>query len=72
MFDAAPLSEVVLALNRYRKTPIELSDPSLGRIRISGVFMIDDENVALRALEQVVQVRFVAKGSKVEVLAVGR
>lgn len=65
-FDAAPLTEVVAVLNRYRRTPIELADPSLGSIRISGVFMIDDESMALRALEQVAQIEFVPKAGKME------
>ncbi len=66
VFDAAPLTEVVAALNRYRRTPIELADPSLGNIRISGVFMIDDGRMALRALEQVAQIEFVPKAGKME------
>lgn len=58
MFDAVPLREAVIALNRFRSTPIELDDPELGSIRISGVFLIDDEAATLRALEQVVPVTF--------------
>jgi ferric-dicitrate binding protein FerR (iron transport regulator) len=54
-------------LNRYRKTPIRLSDPSLESIRISGVFLIDDENMALQALQQVAGVEFVTKSGKVEI-----
>lgn len=65
-FDAAPLAEVVAALNRYRKTPIELADPSLANIRVSGVFLIGDENAALRALALVAPLEFVAKGNAVE------
>jgi transmembrane sensor len=67
LFDAAPLAEVVEELNRYRKTPIRLSDPSLESIRISGVFLIDDENMALQALQQVAGVEFVAQSGKVEI-----
>lgn len=66
VFDAAPLTEVVAALNRFRRTPIELADPSLGSIRISGVFLIDDENAALRALERVAPVEFMPKAGKME------
>ncbi|MBS4017951.1 MAG: FecR domain-containing protein [Dechloromonas sp.] len=65
VFDAAPLAEVVRALNNYRRTPIELADPSLRDIRISGVFLIDDENAALRALESVAPVEFVTEGARV-------
>jgi transmembrane sensor len=66
VFDAAPLAEVVSMLNRYRKTPIELADPSLANIRVSGVFLIGDESAAPRALERVAPVEFVAKGNAVE------
>ncbi len=65
-FDAASLVDVVRALNRYRKTPIELADPSLADIRISGVFLIDDENAALRALERVAPVEFVPDGTRIK------
>jgi transmembrane sensor len=58
MFDAVSLSEVIVALNRFRSTPIELDDSALGSIRISGVFLIDDEAATLRALERVVPVKF--------------
>jgi transmembrane sensor len=58
MFDAVPLGEVITVLNRFRSTPIEIDDPELGSIRISGVFLLDDEAATLRALEQVVSVAF--------------
>lgn len=68
-FDAVPLAEVISALNRHRKTPIELDDPALAGIRISGVFLLDDEAAALRALEQVVPIRFESKAGRVLVVA---
>ncbi|MBV2206703.1 MAG: FecR domain-containing protein [Pseudomonas sp.] len=64
-FDATPLADVVAALNRYRRTSIELADPSLMDIRISGVFLIGDENAALRAIERVAPVEFVTEGARV-------
>ena len=64
-FDAAPLAEVVEALNRYRKTPIELSDSVPGNIRISGVFLIGDELAVLRAIERVAPIRFVPGDGKI-------
>lgn len=57
-FDATSLVDVAAALNRYRRMPIKLGDPALRRIRISGVFLIDDEVGALRAIERVAPVRF--------------
>lgn len=71
-FDAAPLADVVAALNRHRRTPIELADPSLANVRVSGVFLIGDESAAPRALESVAPVEFVADGSRVRARRVGR
>lgn len=59
VFDAAPLAEIFSTLNRYRETPIELDDPALAGVRISGIFLLDDEAAMLRALQQVAPVRFV-------------
>lgn len=64
-FDTAPLADVVEALNRYRKTPIELSDSVPGSIRISGVFLIGDELAVLRAIERVAPVRFRHEAGKI-------
>lgn len=58
VFDAASLAEVATALNRYRETPIELTDPAVANIRISGVFLIDDEDSTLRAIGKVAPVEF--------------
>lgn len=65
-FDAVPLADVVAALNRYRKTPIVLADPSLAAFRISGVFLIDEEAATLSALENVAPVTFVRRGTRIE------
>lgn len=66
VFDAAPLADVIAALNRHRKTPIVLADPTLKNIRISGIFLIGDDDTALRALERVAPVKFEERGRKVE------
>lgn len=58
IFEEAPLSEVVAALNRFRKTPIVLGDPQAGRQRISGVFLIADEATAPLALARIAGLRF--------------
>lgn len=57
-FEDRPLSEVIATLNRFRKTPIILDVPSLGGMRISGVFLIDNEETALIALRQITGLRF--------------
>jgi len=64
-FDAAPLADVVATLNRYRKTPIDIDDPTLAGIRISGVFLIDDETAALRAIRIVAPVDFLPAAGRV-------
>lgn len=71
VFDAAPLAEVAAALNRYRRIPIELGDPAMGAIRISGVFLIDDEAAVLRAIERVAPVKFVPNAASVQAWPAG-
>lgn len=64
-FDAASLADVVTTLNLYRKIPIDLADPSLASIRISGVFLLGDDDTALRAIERIAPMRFESMGPKV-------
>lgn len=61
IFEEAPLSEVIAALNLFRKTPIVLGDAQVGRLRISGVFLVDDEATAPLALERIAGLRFEAR-----------
>jgi transmembrane sensor len=72
VFDATPLTTVIATLNRYRHVPIEALDPDLADIRISGVFRIDNEEAALRALAQVAPVEFIARAGKVEARRVSK
>lgn len=65
VFDAAPLAEVISTLNRYRKTPIDLDAPMLAGVRVSGVFLLDDEAGALRALELIAPIRFMPTAGRV-------
>ena len=37
-FASATLADAVAEMNRYRRRPIRLDDPAIGRLRISGVF----------------------------------
>ena len=46
-----PLSEVVAALNQHHSVPLELSDPALGRLAISGILRADNVEPLLRMLE---------------------
>jgi len=41
-FDAAPLEEVVAAVNRYAEAPLAIEDESLRAVRVSGQFRIGD------------------------------
>jgi transmembrane sensor len=42
MIDNEPLSQVVAQVNRYSTTPIEIRDPGIAAMRISGVFNTGD------------------------------
>lgn len=44
-FDNVPLATVVEQANRYSLSKIVLSDPSLGQIKISGTFRVDDGEI---------------------------
>jgi transmembrane sensor len=52
-FQNAPLSEIVEEFNRYNRTPIILTDPSLGNMRVSAVFRTTDTASLLRFLGRV-------------------
>lgn len=71
VFDGVPLADVVATLNRYRKTPIELTHGSLAGIRISGVFILGDEEAALAALERIAPVRFIRDSASVKGIRIG-
>ena len=42
MFDNATLAEAVAEINRYGKTQVEISDPAVAALRVSGVFATRD------------------------------
>jgi len=52
VFNDIPLATALAEYNRYRPTPIVLSEPALGSRHISGVFHIGDEAAFLSAMEQ--------------------
>ena len=49
-FASATLAEAVAEMNRYRRKPIVLSDPAVGRLRVSGVFYSGENSGFLEAL----------------------
>jgi transmembrane sensor len=50
IFDGARLGEAVAEVNRYSDTKIELTDPELGDIRISGSFATGEPHVFVEAV----------------------
>jgi len=56
-FDNIPLSEAVARFNRSAINTIVLADPSLGELRVSGVFRADDPMGFARALAPAYPVR---------------
>lgn len=57
IFDGRPLSELLAEANRYTPAQLRLADPTLGDIRISGVFHANDQPGLLQALQHGWQLR---------------
>lgn len=57
IFRSTPLDEVIRELNRYHPQQTELADPSLGKLRIDGVFNTADRAGLLKALETLLPLR---------------
>ena len=49
-FREEPLGNVLHSLNRYFDTPIELGDPSLADLPVTGEFDVRDRDTTVRAL----------------------
>ena len=49
-FASTTLAEAVAEMNRYRRTPIVVTDPAVGRMRVSGVFYAGEASGFLDAL----------------------
>ena len=64
-FEHRPLGEVVDELNRYAQVPLEIADPSLRALPISGVFDTDDMESFVAFLETLDGVRIVRTEDKV-------
>lgn len=56
-FRQRPLLELLEESNRYTATKIRIGDPSLGDLRVSGVFDSDDQASLIQALEHVLSLR---------------
>lgn len=56
VFEQTPLDEAVSLLRHYRKAPIELSDPSLGALKVTGVFEAHNVDLLLDLLPSILPV----------------
>lgn len=61
-FDNVPLADALDQMNRYATRPIRLSDPILGKTRISGMFHVGDIVAFLGALDTSLGIRIVKQG----------
>jgi transmembrane sensor len=53
IFESTPLKAAIAEMNRYAPRRLELADPSLGNLLISGTFSVDDSRYFARAVAQV-------------------
>lgn len=65
VFDQTPLREAIAEMNRYSKRPLELGDPSLAELQISGTFSVDDAEAFARALADVFSLYIDRSGSSI-------
>jgi len=56
VFDATPLPQAVAEINRYLAQPAVVADPAAGRLRVSGIFDIDDAQALLGSLPRILPV----------------
>lgn len=59
VYRATPLSEVVADLNRQYQDQIEISDPKLGQMPITGVIVLDDQPAVMARLALMLPIRSV-------------
>lgn len=64
IFDAMPLSEVVADFNRYNRTVIEIRDPELAALAISGVFDPRDPVAFAKTVEMFPDVAVIMLGEQ--------
>lgn len=53
IFDSTPLRAAIAEMNRYARRRLELADPALGDLLISGTFSVDDSRYFARAVANV-------------------
>jgi transmembrane sensor len=57
VYDKAPLSDVVIDLNRYVDRPISLAPPSVGDLIFTGVLPLDSEDAMLKRLQAALPIK---------------
>jgi len=68
VFVETPLNDVLNEWARYRSDPIRLGDPSLGHVRITGAFRLDNPTGFYRALEDMLSLHPIRQGPNLIVL----
>lgn len=68
IFESEPLAQVVEDINRYRPGHVFLSHPSLGNLKVSGVFSIQEIDSLLGVIGKTLPVKSVALGKRYVVL----
>ncbi|ATB67554.1 FecR family protein [Pseudomonas mosselii] len=62
VFEQTPLDEAVSLLRLYRKAPIDLSDPSLAALKVTGVFEAHNVDLLLDLLPSILPVAVLQQG----------
>lgn len=68
IFDNEPLAQVAATVSRYTTAPIEIHDPKVGALRISGVFNTGDVGEVVDVVTQYLPVRAVRESNGTIVL----
>lgn len=67
VFDATPLAQAIVQINRYSQRKIRLADASLGKLKLSGSFRLGDATAISKALPYVLPVKVREQGSQIVV-----
>lgn len=65
MFDETPLIDAAAEINRYGGAPVEIGDPSLASLRLSGVFQTHDGAEFARAAAELHDLRVDHEGGRI-------
>ncbi|MGH7880158.1 MAG: FecR domain-containing protein, partial [Candidatus Binataceae bacterium] len=68
IFDNTRLEDAIAELNRYSEIPIELADPALADLRLSGAFATSQTTAFIEAITRYFPVRVVGADERAIVL----